>query len=121
MTLSPQKISYRVKVVPAATSTVDFVVQQEFGLSGQVLDAEGVGIGSARVEVRDQDGVLIGATYSDSYGYYRYAGLVPGSYEVSVSDPEGPGVQRRKVLISDQYVFDANLTVAGVTSGLSDS
>ncbi len=111
MSFSPVKARYRVKVASAATSTVDFVVQREFGLAGRVLDGHDVGIASVAVAAHRADGTLVGTAYTDAYGYYRFAGLVPGTYRLRVNDPEAPPVVLN-VEVVDAFVFDADMVLA---------
>ncbi len=109
--LSPRRVSYRVKVAPAATSAVDFVVQPEYGISGRVSDTEEIGISAVLVTVVGEDGRTIEQTWTDSYGHFRVAGLTPGDYEVRISDPEGAPASRA-VTIVDAFVFDVDLKLA---------
>ncbi|HEY5646916.1 MAG TPA: carboxypeptidase-like regulatory domain-containing protein, partial [Pseudomonadales bacterium] len=108
MGISPQKQRYRVKVASAATSVVDFVVHEEYGLAGQVTDPVGLGVVGSRVEATAEDGTLAGFAYTDGYGYYRFAGLVPGTYRVGLvgAEGQGPAVQ---VSIVDEFVFDVDI------------
>ncbi|MEM8765995.1 MAG: carboxypeptidase-like regulatory domain-containing protein [Pseudomonadota bacterium] len=117
MMLSPRKTKYRVKVVPAATSTVDFIVQHEYGLLGQVLKEEGSGLGNVRVEARNADGELLHATLTDAYGYYQFSGFPPGEYQLSVVN--GGETIVRRIEIVDSFVFDADFNFAEAGTGFA--
>ncbi len=54
-----------------------------------VQDAGEEGIGSVRVDLFDDSGVLIGTTYTDSNGYYEFINLYPGDYYVKFTAPNG--------------------------------
>ena len=56
MSISPEPLTYRVRVVPAATTAVDFVVNREFGLGGRVTSPAGPGVANVRVQILDSDG-----------------------------------------------------------------
>lgn len=110
MNLSPRQASYRVKVGPAATSTVDFVVQPEYGLAGQVTGPDEGGIASVLVKVVDDHGTALAQTWTDSYGYFRVAGLPPGEYDVRIAESQGVN---RTVRIVDAFLFDVDLRLPG--------
>jgi hypothetical protein len=113
MSISPEKLTYRVRVVPAATTTVDFVVNREFGLGGRVTSASGGGIANARVQILDAEGGLVRTVQTDAYGYYQASGLRVGSYLIRVSSAGGEA-EEIEVVISDDFVFDADLLLADV-------
>lgn len=110
MSVSPQHLTFRVRVASAATSIVEFVVQHEYGMAGRITDAEGHGVGNVRVLAFTHDGTPVGYAYSDTYGYYRFTGLVPGTYRVAVATPDGAG-PAIEVDIVDAFLFDADLTI----------
>ena len=59
------------------------------------LDADGVqdsgeaGISGVTVKLLDQSGAFITSTTTDSDGYYDFVGLTPGTYYISVVQPDG--------------------------------
>jgi hypothetical protein len=120
MSLTPEKISYRVRVAPASTSTVDFVLNREFGISGRVTDEDGQAVLNRDVEILGDDGELLQVEQSDEYGYFRVGGLLPGSYLLRISEADGSFVELT-VVVESEYVFDADLSVAGSSESLPDS
>lgn len=117
MSISPEKMSYRVRVAPAATTTVDFVVNREFGLGGRITDRAGTPVPGLQVEIRDGSGMLVRQTRTDAYGYYQFSGLVPADYRLQAQTEEGARAER-SVTIADDFVFDADLTLAGTEPGV---
>ncbi len=115
MMLSPRNRTFRVKVAPAATSTVDFVVQHEYGLLGRVKVGDDTGLGNVRVEARNGDGELIHVTLTDAYGYYQFSGFPPGEYQLSVL--HGSESIVRRVQIVDSFVFDADFDFGAGAEG----
>jgi hypothetical protein len=116
MSISPEKVTYRVRVVPAATTAVDFVVNREYGLGGRVTSSDGKGAPNIRVEVRDASGTPVQTTLTDGYGYYQFSGLPPDEYRVrirSTDESDKEPTASIDVVISDAFVFDADLTLAG--------
>lgn len=114
MSISPERISYRVRVVPAATTTVDFVVNREFGLGGRITDVDGAPRAGVPVEVLDSDGTLIQSTHTDGYGFYQFSGLVPDEYQLRVR--AGEETVELSVTIEDDFVFDADLVLAALVA-----
>ncbi len=112
MSISPEKLTYRVRVVPAATTTVDFLVNREFGLGGRVTDVAGKGLANLTIQVLDAEGGLLRSVQSDGYGYYQVSGLRVGNYRIRVADERGAQADI-EVEISDDFVFDADLMLAG--------
>jgi hypothetical protein len=111
MSISPEKLTYRVRVVPAATTTVDFMVNREYGLGGRVADDGGAGLANVQIQILDEAGGLVRSVQTDSYGYYQISGLRAGSYTVRVNGADGHTTEL-EIVISDDFVFDANLTLA---------
>ncbi|MGE0623998.1 MAG: carboxypeptidase regulatory-like domain-containing protein [Pseudomonadales bacterium] len=118
MSYSPQKVTYRVRVLPAATTPVDFSVSQEFGLSGRVTDGSGAGVAGIRLALVTADGEPVATVRTDPYGYYQMSGLSAGRYEVRTG--EGGEAVRRAVLVDD-FVFDVDLTLAAPSVPASDA
>jgi len=128
MSISPEKVTHRVRVVPAATTTVDFVVHREYGVGGRVTGSAGEGAADVRVKVLDDTREVILSTRTDAYGYYQLSGLRPGHYLVRVESEAGtsgpsepasanqPAVAEREVTLTDDFVFDADLTLVGTGS-----
>ena len=73
-------------------------------IQGRVLNAQGAGVGGARVTVSSQQqGQLQGTaweTVTEEDGNYSIAGLAPGVYTITVASPAGQGSLRREVLLS---------------------
>ncbi len=112
MSISPEKLTYRVRVVSAATTTVDFQVNREYGLGGRVTGAEGGGIANAQIRILDEAGELVRTVRTDGYGYYQVSGMRPGSYLLQLITLDGQA-DERTVVIEDDFVFDANMALAG--------
>lgn len=110
MSFSPQQVSYRVRVAPAATTSVDFSVNEEFGLSGRVTETSGDGLSGVRLLI-STDGEPVSTVRTDTYGYYQVSGLTAGRYTVRVADATGGTVERTVML--DDFVFDVDLRVSG--------
>lgn len=110
MSISPAGVTHRVRVVPAATTPVDFVVNREFGLGGRVTSANGQGVAGARLEVLDDSGAVVRITRTDDYGYYQLSGLAPEHYRIRLGEPQSEGeAPFIDVTITDAFVFDADL------------
>ena len=111
MNLTPQQITYRVRVAPASTSTVDFTLSREFGISGRVTTPTGRALADVNVEVLSGSGELILVTQTGDYGYFRVSGLPSGDYLLRIREPDGSLVEQA-VSIEDDFIFDVSLTLA---------
>ena len=109
MALTPERKTLRVRVVSAATTRVDFVVNYEYGLSGRVTDATSQALVSQTLGVWDLDENLLATTHSDDYGYYQFSGLAPGEYLLRVKAASGAVLERR-ISVVDTFIFDADLS-----------
>lgn len=112
MSISPESLTYRVRVLPAATTTVDFVVNREYGLGGRVTGDGGAGVADAEVRILDEEGGLVRTVRTDDYGYYQVSGLRTGTYLIRLIGADGHS-DELKVVITDDFVFDADMTLAG--------
>lgn len=110
MNLTPERVTYRVRVAAAATTAVDFVVNQEFGVSGRVTGSDGAGAADVTIDLRDVSDRVVTSVRTDTYGYYRISGLVPGTYRLRAGTGKA-GVER-SLRIEDAFVFDADLVLA---------
>ena len=86
MDLTPGQTGYRVKVAPSATTKVNFSLRREYGVSGQVSDAQGRPVATVTIDVFDATNQKIAVTRTDQYGYYRLSGLVAGEYRLQLSE-----------------------------------
>ncbi len=117
MSISPESLTYRVRVVPAATTTVDFMVNREYGLGGRVTGDSGAGLANLQIQILDEEGGLVRSVQTDAYGYYQVSGLRVGSYRIRVKDAAGQ-TDEAEVVIADDFVFDADLRLAGTPSAI---
>jgi hypothetical protein len=87
-----------------------------------VTSADGKGAPGTRVEVLDASGFLVQTTLTDGYGYYQFSGLAPDDYQVRIRSTDESDYEQRvsiDVTISDEFVFDADLTLAGTDEAAS--
>jgi hypothetical protein len=110
MDLSPQQVTYRVKVAPSATTKVNFMLRYEYGIAGQINDAQARPVAGAVISVFGSSGTAIHSTRTDQYGYYRLSSLEPGAYTIAVVAESGRAVER-SITIEDAYLFDVDFTV----------
>jgi hypothetical protein len=84
--------------------------QNNSSISGQILDPSGSPIAEANVQLREPATGLMRSEKTDGHGYYKFASLSPGTYDVSASK-EGfeQTISRGFVLLVAQ---DAALNVA---------
>ena len=111
MSISPQQVTHRVRVASAATTTIDFVVNREFGVGGRATSTDGKGLAGVRVEVLDDAGAVVRWTRTDDYGYYQLSGLAPGDYRVRLAPQAGEAADV-EVTITDAFVFDTDLVLS---------
>lgn len=120
--LTPERVSFVVEVAPAAVTRLDFVVKPEFGLAGQVTDADGRRLPGIQVEILDAEGRTLKSVPSDRFGLFRIDGLAIGSYTLRVAPESFPGVPEsapsRPIEIVDDYLFGQDLVLPS-TSGES--
>ena len=113
MALTPQQDTFLVKVAPSATTKVNFILGYEYGIAGQISDVNGPAIGVV-VSVFSADNVMLQATRTDRYGYYRLSGMEPGVYRIEVSRDSQKTIERQ-ITIEDADIFDVDFTVDALT------
>ena len=81
-------------------------------ISGTVKDAKGVPQMAATVHIKSAKAALPVTVFTDEQGYYKAAGLDPGTYSVKVSAPSFLPTLREKVQLSSGAALVVNLTLA---------
>jgi hypothetical protein len=87
---------------PAATTT---------GVSGVVRDARGVAQMGAMVQVLAAGSVSVATSFTDIYGRYRIANLVPGMYQVRATANLYVPATRRNLQLATGMLATVNLTL----------
>jgi outer membrane receptor protein involved in Fe transport len=68
-------------------------------LRGQVLDAQGATIASAKVRVTNQDTGVVSSTVSSSAGTWNFPSLIPGQYSISIAAQGFRAFLRKDVVV----------------------
>jgi hypothetical protein len=110
--LVPDRGVLTVRVVPGASTRVDFALHHEYGLCGQVRDAEGRALPRVRVELSDATGHPIAVAETDRFGRFRLDGLRAGDYRLGALTAGGAEtLAAREVTIQDAFLFDQDLVL----------
>ena len=108
MEYTPVKRSYNVKIVDGAVSKVNFYVDVFYGLAGQLKGAKSkTPIKVILISEKDKQEFV---SYTDKFNYYRFDGLSPGTYTLSILDDKVKS-NKKKVIIKDDFIFDQNLRI----------
>ena len=85
-------------VTPDGAATANFGARQMGAVSGKVFndvdgdgtqDADEDGIGGVTIQLKDNEGALVGTKVTTGDGTYVFTGVAAGSYTVEETDPEG--------------------------------
>ncbi|MDO5673522.1 MAG: carboxypeptidase regulatory-like domain-containing protein [bacterium] len=115
--LVAEEKSILVEVAAGAITRADFPLYAQFGLMGQVVQADGAALAEHTVVVESQgEQTKSAATLTDRFGVYRIDGLRPGRYRVGVQLPQ-TGATEASVLyleeieLKNSHLFDINLRI----------
>ena len=90
-----------IKVSNTARTVVPIHLQKTLGISGKLIDEkEKVNI------VVYKEGKVVKKSQTNVYGYYQIIGLPAGKYTVKAD-----GYKPRKIVISDDFLFDIDLAL----------
>lgn len=112
----PKYTSKFVQVVSGATTRLDFFVNLEYGVAGQVTDENNRHLVGAVVTAIDNAGIK-GKAITNQFGYYRIDALPIGDYTLTVAESSLPDtsctVSVRQIEIRDDFLFGQDLVVSG--------
>jgi len=110
----------RISLLPLAAlmlalATPVFAQNSTGTIRGTITGANGNGVGDAQISARNTESGVQRGTMSRAVGFYVLAGLVPGTYDLTVRRI-GTGVQTRRVVvqIGATQIQDFSLTDAAV-------
>ena len=108
MEYTPVKSSYNVKISDGAVSKVDFYVDVFYGLAGELKGLKSKdSIKVILISEKDKKEFI---SYTDRFNYYRFDGLSPGTYTLSIVD-DNLKSNTKKVIIKNDFIFDQNLRI----------
>src|SRR6202140_4387674 len=89
------------------------LVQAQYGasLEGTVTDKSGAVISGAKVTITDQATSVSHPTVTGPSGFYRIAGLPPGSYRVDVEAASFKKSSRSDIQVGSEAASAANVTL----------
>lgn len=106
--------AYWAEVAAGAVTSVDFRIELRLGAAGRITIDGGALPAGARVEALAGDGRIAASALVDAYGWYRMDGLAPGAYSLRLVDAAGVQLARRDLVLTDQFVFGQDFTIAPV-------
>ncbi len=106
--LSVQRGRAVVEVEAGLTTRVDFLLDERFGLAGQVVDASGQGLAEVPVALVDEWGQPVANGLTDAFGYYRFDQIPAGRYRVQLLGAQGQVLAEREVVLSE-FLFGQDL------------
>lgn len=98
---------------------LDFDLQSGLRLTGRVR-AAGEPLAGASVGLRRLDGEHVTDATTEADGTFRVQGLAPGAYSLTVTEPGGVRLDRRRVELSSDRNLDLDLVTASLTGRLLD-
>ncbi len=107
-----KKRSLVAAVAPGAVTNLTFHTVVLYGAAGRVTTRGGDGVSGLQIAIVDGAGKLAGESETNAFGYYRVDNLPAGGYRVEVRDAGGKTIAKRTLSITNDHVFDVNLTVA---------
>lgn len=108
MEYTPVQSSYTVKVANGTVSEVDFYVNVFYGIAGKLHRKNSKGPVEVVLKSTEENKEYLANT--DTFDYYRFDGIPPGKYRLTVND-ENIKVSPLTVIIKDDFLFDQNLYV----------
>lgn len=97
-----------VEVEAGLATRVDFLLEERFGLAGQVVDASGQGLAVVTVVLVDERGQAVASGLTDAFGYYRFDQIPAGRYLVQLRGAQGQVLAQREVVLSE-FLFGQDL------------
>ncbi|AOE49086.1 carboxypeptidase-like regulatory domain-containing protein [Kangiella sediminilitoris] len=105
----PDTKEYVAQVTPSSVTRIDFALNTEYSASGQVTLSSGKVVPNARVTLLNSSGEVVMQTLTDQFGYFRVDSLSNGRYSIQVKGNKGQVLAERKLLISNDFVFGADI------------
>jgi len=109
----PRQHRYSVEVARSTITEVEFVVQEEYGVAGKVVDGNGLIVTNAKVVAIDDQGKVSASSTSGSFGYYRMDSLVPRRYVIRVIEVNGVLLQEPLTeiiaIVEDDFLFNQDI------------
>jgi hypothetical protein len=106
---SPGKRSYWVEVEQGATTALNFDVQLEYGVAGQIKMPNEDSGQPVRLELKSPQSDFYKTIWTNQFGYYRIDGIPPGDYKLT---PAGRGYPVRNIKVESDFLFGQDLTIS---------
>jgi len=110
--MAPAKRVLGVEVAAGRSTALTLALEWRLGLAGRVVDAAGIAVAKAEVQLRSADGTERGTQGTDAYGYFRFSELPPGRYQLKLPAAAGRAEILREVELVDGYVFEQDLVIS---------
>ncbi len=105
-----------VEVKSGTVTHLSIPVYARYGIAGKITGPSGQALAHAVIEISGKDGIPIKRTTSNEFGYYRIDELKKGTYSlkaISINGVALQGQQPKTVEISNDYLFNIDITVSG--------
>src|SRR5688572_16668324 len=101
-----------VVLVCVLSFTAHLAAQSIYGtFTGLVSDPSNAVVASATIKLRDQQSGVVRETVTNSEGYYTFASVPPGAYEITVSSPGFETYSQTGISLGGGDKLNVNITL----------